>query len=476
MHAVYMRRPVHFAAYESVSSESVVVPVAMKRPASVSSMRRPSASSGSSHSTSSMKDVTNIKEYIYPGDDCPVCGMRLYTRKDKAVCAVLLGGETITDVKTYPKVCNRCRNTTRYNLVTVGKETLNCMSLDEMKQCGALFITSKTAFSFSYLEMTYIRLLRGKLAPGQESSILHIYHSEDTRMPTSRRLREFLLHALEAYAVAKRTPSVAVQFNMSYPASAVTKVGKVITLPCPDAVNAISFDGHFGIHRTLSKWDAPRDTKLKGYPRQKVLREDERSCSCRRKDAKRLVLPQRTAGWHFAVDPDSRRILGAVEHIQNECNKDKVRLLKTVMHMPGIHADLLIHDDICHFQPFVTKHHAEAFAGIKFWVIDAFHCPNHTCDKCVWSTAEKRRCKSVRTNVSESVNAWVRSLNFFLNSLRPLSHIFWMEEMGTFYNSNLQSVPVRINKRTNVLGRAKRVLKKPAARKVLKRPSILKRS
>lgn len=38
-----------------------------------------------------------------------------------------------------------------------------------------------------------------------------------------------------------------------------------------------------------------------------------------------------------------------MEHVHNEHNKDKVRLLKAVMNMDQVEADLLIHDDICRF-------------------------------------------------------------------------------------------------------------------------------
>ena len=112
--------------------------------------------------------------------------------------------------------------------------------------------------------------------------------------------------------------------------------------------------------------------------------------------------------------------------MQNQCNSGKAVLVKAVLNMTGVRADLPIHDDTCHVELSVEKNHPDAFASIRFWVIDAFHCPNHSCQKRIWTVAEKGRCKGVRTHVSESFNAWVRSLKFFTNGLRPLSHIFWM--------------------------------------------------
>ena len=41
------------------------------------------------------------------------------------------------------------------------------------------------------------------------------------------------------------------------------------------------------------------------------------------------------AGWHFAVDPCTRRALGAIEHAQNERNQDKMALVKSVLSMKG---------------------------------------------------------------------------------------------------------------------------------------------
>ena len=69
----------------------------------------------------------------------------------------------------------------------------------------------------------------------------------------------------------------------------MTKIGHVITFLCSEEVAAISFDGHFTVHRKLSKFDPRRTVKLKGHRRSmKILREDERSCPCKKKDATRV--------------------------------------------------------------------------------------------------------------------------------------------------------------------------------------------
>ena len=131
---------------------------------------------------------------------------------------------------------------------------------------------------------------------------------------------------------------------------------------------------------------------------------------------------------------------------------------------------------ICHFEPYAKKHHSKIFGGIRCWVVDAFHCPNHNYHKQTWNFAEKRHCKEVRANVSESWNSWVRALNFFMNGLRPLSHRFWMEEMCVcvFSHGNLKSVPVRFSSERMCLEPTSKVLRKPSV-KVLKRPSKILR-
>ena len=84
--------------------------------------------------------------------------------------------------------------------------------------------------------------------------------------------------------------------------------------------------------------------KLKGKPRND-LEELTRSSRCKHKDA---TLPDRTAGWQFAIDPISQSVLGATEHSGNERNTDKVHLLQAAQAMPNMTEQLLLHDDACH--------------------------------------------------------------------------------------------------------------------------------
>ena len=52
---------------------------------------------------------------------------------------------------------------------------------------------------------------------------------------------------------------------------------------CSKSVDAVAFDGHFGVHRVLlASVEPARQVKLKGRP-MKLMYEYERSCQCKKK-------------------------------------------------------------------------------------------------------------------------------------------------------------------------------------------------
>jgi len=126
----------------------------------------------------------------------------------------------------------------------------------------------------------------------------------------------------------------------------------------------------------------------------KLVQGYERSCHCKKKDAVRQVLPNRTAGWQFASDPKTGKVLGAFEHFVHEKNEDKVALLQAVLVMPQVGADLLVHDDACHFEQFVMKNKSAGFDAIKFYFVDTFHMRNHKCEKSTRTRKDKARLKN----------------------------------------------------------------------------------
>lgn len=175
----------------------------------------------------------------------------------------------------------------------------------------------------------------------------------------------------------------------------------------------------------------------------------------RKKDAVRQVLPDRTAGWQLAMDPKTGKVLGAYEHIINDRNEDKVALLQKVLAMPNMNVDVLVHDDACHFEQYVDKTKSDGFDHIRFYLVDTFHMKNHKCSKSVRTRKEKTRLKDVKTSICETFNSWLRPMNFFLNSLRPQSHKFWIKEACLFYNNILHSLPPTITRRSTAQSRLK---------------------
>ena len=125
-------------------------------------------------------------------------------------------------------------------------------------------------------------------------------------------------------------------------------------------------------------------------------------------------MKNRTAGWQFVIDPTSRRVLAAQEHLVNECLPDKVDVVREAMKMKKVKANAIIHDDACHFEAHVHRHQSlkKHLKNIKHFIVDEFHRGNHKCKKCKLTRSEANRFKDVRTNMSEVLNVWIRRQNF----------------------------------------------------------------
>ena len=54
-------------------------------------------------------------------------------------------------------------------------------------------------------------------------------------------------------------------------------------------------------------------------------------------------------------------------------------------------ADVLLHDDACHFQASVRGE--RAFKDVKRFLVDRFHQKNHKCSKREWKPAEQKRMR-----------------------------------------------------------------------------------
>lgn len=156
-------------------------------------------------------------------------------------------------------------STTDTILFGLGK--INCMSFKQRMASELYFVTSKTAFTIPYLELCYYRLLRAKTSPGQEAAVRHLVHSESLAMFWQHHsFRDHLLHAVEGYALARRTPDEVIPFNLDYPAKHVVKVKNPLLL----------------FHPVKPVCEPRRTVAQKGRP-MKLLPEHERSCHCKKR-------------------------------------------------------------------------------------------------------------------------------------------------------------------------------------------------
>jgi hypothetical protein len=446
------------------------------------------------------------KTYKTPLRKCAYCAKRLCVSsqaKNKPVGVVVVGCEYVTHAMTVSARCcsKKCRKVHRVNFVWKGKDKINVLTYNQIKKAGVYFVTNNFAFSVPFLELSLLRLFRAKVAPGQEAAVQELWHAKNEHLMGQTSLRDNLLHAMEGLALARRTPDKVVMFNLNFPASHFKGVRSNLLFPPHTDVSVVAFDGHFGIHRKLETGvDPPRSVALRGRPpnRRKVMKrtgkatkvcmkisktvggankkhmkvvkkvehgrrgrpshyhDDERTCSCADKSKARRELPNHTAGWQFVVDPVSRLCLGAKEHLQNECVADKLDIVRDVLKMPRVNADGAIHDDMCTFEPHARADASGAFASIEHYVIGKLHLPNHKCKKNKWTRKQEKRFLNVPSEYAESFNAWIRPFNFFVNGLRPSSHLFWMKEIIMFYNENRHVVVKEyMTRRSTAVSRAK---------------------
>jgi hypothetical protein len=422
--------------------------------------------------------------------------VKIWDSRPPTTCK-LIGSEGVEDVLSFQAQCTSksCLAVYRPNFMWSGATKLNTLKYSDFCKVGAYFVSNKVAFTLPYLQLCRLRLLRARVAPGQEAGVQHLFHEGDgSDLQCEVSLRDNLLHAVEGLALAMRTPSELVRFNLDFPASIYGENREDFLFPPPMPVTALSFDGHFGVHRLLDpKVDPPREKALVGRPKGSknikkgavggcrcrptgrlvkkstskpkrssptsavtYYQDYERSIPCTSKAKQRRALPNHTAGWQFVLDAVSKRCLGAKEHLQNELMTDKTVIVKAVMKMPKVSPNLLIHDSCCFFEKHVKKYDAASYKSVKHFVIDRWHCKNHKCKKRTWTAAESRRMRGIPDSISESFNAWIRPFNFFLNGLRPASHRFWVKEVITYYNEHVQGIMKKpISRRTTAESRAR---------------------
>ena len=400
-----------------------------------------------------------------PLTECSVCKSKdLVVRDDEQPSdCTIVGSESFEPMKTLRKICYHkdCRTTHRGNFAYQDGAKVNTLTFNELEKSGIYLVTTNFGFTMKYLKLTLCRFLRGNLAPGQETSVRGIVAEDTDRSIHPQRFQAHLMHALEGYALAQRTPDEVVPFPLDRPSSYLKFSHAAFTFPPPQCIKALSFDGHFGVHRKLHPHhEAPRTVATRGRPKKKY-HQDQRTCTCADKERERATLKNRTAGWQFVIDPHSRHVVAAMEHTVNESTKEKVQLIMQTMQLKKVNPNLLIHDDACHFEQQIlkSKQLKKTFKPIRHYVVDEFHRVNHKCSKKKLTRNEKKRLAKVRTNMSEVFNAWIRKKNFSLNAMNPYSHRFWVQESIRFWNQNLETMPKYITRRSTTTTRKRKAMK-----------------
>lgn len=263
-----------------------------------------------------------------------------------------------------------------------------------MEVMGVYFVTSNFGFTMQYLQLTLLRFLPANLAPGQEASGRSLQQNGQPLSITKEQFRLYLMHALKGYVLAKRTPHEVVMFPVANPAQHIPLTNGVFLFPVGNTVKILSFDGHFGVHHVLHKeLEEKRTVALRGRPKKKKkYHPDQRTCTCANKDKRRDVPVNRTGGWQFVIDPQSRKVVAAKEHIVNECIPDKAEVVLAAMGMTKVSVNAVIHDDARHFEAYVKKSKKlkAAFRKVKHFIVDEFHRCNHKCSKKKLSKSESK--------------------------------------------------------------------------------------
>jgi hypothetical protein len=350
----------------------------------------------------------------------------------------------------------------------VGGTKTNTLTFEQIEAMGTYFVTPAFGFTLQYLRRFRLSFLHARTAPGQEARVVLDFLNEVMQSElelTQISLRDHLLHAMEGNSVAMLRPTSCIPFDIDY--SADIDFSGRDALGFGEDVRKVKvahlvFDGLFGVHRILEKGIDIRTKVLAGRPRKRTIKEWERSATCASKNKERATIPNRTGGWQFVCDGHSGEVLVGYEHINNECNNDKHIAIQGAMSMYDIKPRGLVHDDNCTFEKWVSKRSTELrdkYKTVIDYVIDHFHKKNHKCEKKAWTPAQKRRLNQVNTSCFEQFNAFLRRYNFFLNSLRPSSHRFWVSELAKYFNKNKGKIRAGPVRRKNV---GARMSKRPA--------------
>ena len=223
----------------------------MKKPVAKTIMQKPTMKTSKKRLGTSKTDP-NMLVRVSPCTTCSLCKGILITRSDERPreCwweCTIVGSESFDIAKTYRKECTywKCRTTHRANFAYQDGAKINTLTFEQMKELGFYLVTKKFGFTFKYLELSFLRLLRGNLASGQEASVRAILAKNETKMISPKRFQPHLMRALEGYAVAQQNPNKVIPFNVDHPASFFKFSSNTLLFPSPARVTALCFDGQF---------------------------------------------------------------------------------------------------------------------------------------------------------------------------------------------------------------------------------------
>ena len=148
---------------------------------------------------------------------CSICHGHLVNRTDEAAIeCTIVGSESFQTMATHRKICSgkTCRATHRANFAYQDGVKVNTLSFNDLEENGIDLVSSKYGFTMQYLKMTFYRFLRGNLAPGQETSVRGILAEEGDPPIHPQRFQNYLMIALEGFALARRSPEKIVPFHV----------------------------------------------------------------------------------------------------------------------------------------------------------------------------------------------------------------------------------------------------------------------
>ena len=313
-----------------------------------------------------------------------------------------------------PKAKGGCISTYRTNFAYVDSMKVNTMSFKQMEEFGVYMVTNSFGFSMKYLELSYLRLLRGNLTPGQEGRVRLMsengkpIHAQRFQSHTQSfgRICSFKTYSWSSYSIPSRQPIKLWEVQL-----------KAFHILSPFKSADLEFRWPLRSPQASEPrmgWRATNYSTTRQAKNQEIWEGSKNMHLCH-KDKQRITKANRTAGWQFVIDPQSRRVLAAKEHIVNETCADKVDAVQAAMALPKVHANALVHDDACHFQNYVQRRQSlkKTFRSIQHMIVDEFHRRNHKCRKAQLTRSEAKRLRGIPTNMSEVFNSWMRRKNFF---------------------------------------------------------------